>query len=84
MTETEILARHERTQAMHLKRMIVGLEERDIFGFSAIQRVCKIGYNNACHIAERGVREGLLRAESDHQFRLTEKGKALSEKLKAQ
>lgn len=77
MTDEQILARYERTQKMHINRLVIALADREFFGPSAIQRVCRIGYNNALHIAERAVNEGLLHRVGDYQFAITDKGKEI-------
>ena len=30
------------------------------FGISHIQRVCRIGYNQACHTVDRAINQGIL------------------------
>lgn len=81
MSNREILARLERTQVMHLKRVVTGFVDHASFGVSAIQRVCKIGYNNACHIAERGKEEGVITNVGELRYTLTDEGRELGKRL---
>lgn len=39
---------------------LMQMEKPEEFGPSFVQRHCRIGYNNACHVLERGVSSGVL------------------------
>lgn len=39
---------------------LMQMEKPEEFGPAFVQRHCCIGYNNACHVLERGVTSGLL------------------------
>ena len=39
---------------------LMQVEKPEEFGPAFVQRHCRIGYNNACHVLERGVTSGLL------------------------
>lgn len=84
MNHDDLMMKLEQREQRILNQVVVGLSEREVFGTSAIQRLCRIGYNFARRIVERGVSEGLFCSVSDYQFSLTEQGKALSEKIKNQ
>ena len=80
--KSELFAALERTKKMNLNRALMHLSEREAFGISAIQRACRIGYNNARSVAELGVREGLLSEVNDYQFTVTVAGKERSDAIK--
>ncbi|RGP86579.1 hypothetical protein BC354_13355 [Vibrio cholerae] len=84
MSHDELMMKLEQREQRILNEVVVGLSEREVFGTSAIQRLCGIGYNFARRMVERGVSEGLFCSVNDYQFSLTEQGKALSEKIKNQ
>lgn len=44
---------------MHLDALMK-MEKPEEFGPAFVQRYCRIGYNNACHVLERGVSSRLL------------------------
>ncbi len=60
-----------------LKRGLVALSNREAFGVSAIQRVCRIGYNRAAHMVDGAIEGGLLVRCSvePHKLKLTEKAR---------
>jgi len=39
---------------------LIGMEKPEEFGPAFVQRMCRIGYNNAVHVLERGVSSGVL------------------------
>lgn len=54
----------------HLERFVASEREGE-FGISYIQRFCQIGYNNACHVAERGISNGsLVRGSQPWKYRI--------------
>ena len=38
------------------------------FGTSSVQRLCRIGYNNACYVIQRGINEGIFKKCADNEF----------------
>jgi hypothetical protein len=49
----------EKQEQMHLDRLLDS-DQKDEFGASRVQRTCRIGYNNACYVLERGIETGVL------------------------
>lgn len=83
MNISSIEKRMELTQKMHLSCAVATLSEYESFTASSIQKVCRIGYNNASRIAIRGEQEGLFRKVdySGYRLTLTDTGKKLSAKI---
>ena len=61
----------DKQEQMHLDRLMQ-IDKPEQFGASFVQRNCKIAYNNAMRVLERGVNTGvLLRAEDcEYQYRV--------------
>lgn len=52
---------------------LMQMEKPEEFGPAFVQRHCRIGYNNACHVLERGVSSGrLIRASVPYRFKLAQ------------
>jgi hypothetical protein len=49
----------DKREQMHLDRLMAE-DNPEEFGPSHVQRMCRIGYNYACHVLERGVKAGVL------------------------
>lgn len=50
---------------------LMQMEKPEEFGPAFVQRQCRIGYNNACHVLERGVDSGLLiQASVPYRYKL--------------
>lgn len=54
-------------EQMHLDRLMQ-MEKPEQFGASFVQRNCKIGYNNAMRVLERGVSTGVLAKADDNEY----------------
>lgn len=37
-------------------------------GVSHVQRICRIGYNQACNMIERGIEKGILISDNDAEY----------------
>lgn len=62
----------DKQEQMHLDRLMQ-MSKPSQFGATFVQRNCRIGYNNALHVLERGVKTGVLvKAESGWQYRVKE------------
>ena len=66
-----------KTVEEYLDRNIKVLQEKArkdrAFGISYVQRLCRVGYNQACHTVERAVEQGVLvnDEERDWQYRFS-------------
>jgi hypothetical protein len=49
----------DKQNQMHLDALMQ-MEKPEEFGPAFVQRHCRIGYNNACYVLERGVSSGVL------------------------
>jgi hypothetical protein len=57
-------------EQMHLDRLIES-DQKEEFGPSRVQRICRIGYNNACYVLERGIETGVLeKGSKDWTYRV--------------
>ena len=61
MTPEEYLDRNIKTLTEVGKRS-------DPFGVSYIQRVCRVGYNQACHTIDRAIEQGVLERDADCEW----------------
>ena len=59
----------EKHEQFHLDNYIENGRRGNYYGVSAIQRTCKIGYNLAAYVAERGVKQGVLEVDPDCEFK---------------
>lgn len=85
MDMEQLIADEGRKLRTNLNRVIAGLGDREVFGISAIQRLCGISFNNAHYVVEIGKEQGLICVCSinEYQFSLTDKGKELRDKITA-
>lgn len=57
----------DKQEQMHLDRLMQ-MDKPEQFGASFVQRNCRVGYNNAMHVLERGVSTGVLVKADDSEF----------------
>ncbi|WP_063661499.1 hypothetical protein [Aliivibrio fischeri] len=82
MQETDIIAEANQTLRINLNTVICKLGDRNGFGITAIQRVCKLGYNQACRVVELGIKENLLyRPNNDYKIAFTDKANKLRKQI---
>lgn len=80
--EAKLISEAKRTEQILLNTVVCKLGSRDCFGISAIQRVCKIGYNQANRVVERGINDELLyRPENDYKLAFTDKAHELRKQI---
>jgi hypothetical protein len=53
----------------HLERFIAD-NERIEFGVSAIQRDCRVSYNQGCRVMELGIKQGLFEQDERKPYRV--------------
>ncbi len=60
----------DKQEQMHLDRLMQ-IEKPEWFGASFVQRKCRIGYNNAMYVLDRGVSNGVLvKADNGYQYKV--------------
>jgi hypothetical protein len=58
----------EEYEERNIKTLLEAGKRDGPFGVSYIQRVCRIGYNQACHTLDRAIEQGVLVRDADKEW----------------